>query len=150
MNLSISVDDKAVRAAFASAPEKVTNGINTWIHRTAALTERAAKIEEDRIDTGLTQSSIHTDFGQLTATVRPTTKYAIFVHEGRRPGKMPPYGPNTTLGRWATKRGMVPFLVARSIGRHGIKPDRFMDRAYATVKPQADADAVTILNEILL
>jgi hypothetical protein len=150
MNVSIEVDTRALRQAMEQAPAKVKLGLNTWIRTTALMTEREAKIDvPPNVDTGQLQSSIHTMFGDLTATVKPTAKHAIFVHEGRRPGKMPPFQEGTQLNRWATKKGMNPFLVARCIGRKGTKKNPFMDKAYRTVKPTAEREAQLMLTNIV-
>lgn len=150
MKLDIQVDSKQLQAALNASPQKVKAGLNAWIYRTALRTEREAKIHvPPRVDTGQTQSSIHTSFGNLKATVKPTAKHAIFVHEGRRPGKMPPFQEGTALNTWARKKGMNPFLVARSIGLKGTKGNPFMDKAYKIVKPQADRDAETTLASIV-
>lgn len=150
MNLSITVDSKALQAAFNRAPGKVVSGLNSWVSRTALRTEREAKMQvPPRIDTGQTQNSITTLKGRLSATVRPTAKHAIFVHEGRRAGKMPPYQAGTHLNAWAKRRGIPPFLVARAIGRKGTKPHKFMDKAYRIVKPSAERDAERTLDRIV-
>lgn len=150
MNLTIDVDAKALTAALNKAPAKVTAALNLWIEKTAFRTEREAKQQvPPHIDTGTLQSSIHTQIGNLKATVTPNAKYAKFVHDGRRPGKMPPFKEGTDLNRWATKKGMNPYLVARSIGKKGTKPHKFMDKAYKIVKPLADRDAKLLLTEIV-
>lgn len=38
---------------------------------------------------------------------------------GRAPGKFPPYGENTPLGKWARSKGIPAFLIARKIAREG-------------------------------
>lgn len=151
MNLNIQIDDRELRAAFAKAPTKVASGINVWIKRAALLTEDEAKRQvPPSIFTGRMQSSIHTSFGRNSATVKPTSKYAYWVHEGRKPNRrMPPFGPGTDLNAWATRKGMNPFLVARSIGRKGTKGNPFMDKAYRSVKPRVEREAQIILGEIV-
>lgn len=65
-----------------------------------------------------------------------TAPYAIFVHEGRRPGKLPPEQP---IIAWMGSRGIddpdkspeqVAFLIRRKIAREGIKPNKFLERAF--------------------
>lgn len=150
MNLVIKVDARELNNAMHKAPEKVLLGLNKWVSRTALRTERAAKLAiPPSVDTGRLLSSVHSMTGMLKAEVKPTAKYAIFVHQGRKPGKMPPSGPGTELNRWATKRGMNPFLVARSIKRKGIKPNPYMNEAFRQVKPIAELDGNNTLNEIV-
>lgn len=149
--LSIQVDAREVRNAMHKAPGVVRSGLTKWVNRTAALSERTAKTNvPPHVDTGRLENSISIDrSGTLSAAVKPHAKYAVFVHEGRRPGRMPPFQPGTELNRWATKRGMNPFLVARSIGRKGTKPHKFMDKTYRTVKPLAERDASRTVEEIV-
>lgn len=41
------------------------------------------------------------------------------IESGRKPGRMPPWGARTPLGRWAAAKGIPAFLVARAIARRG-------------------------------
>lgn len=150
MNLVIDVDTRELRRAFAKAPLVVGTKLNAWIHTTTLRTERSAKQHvPPSVDTGQLQSSIHSRFGHLRGEVKPTVKHAIFVHEGRRPGRMPPFQPGTALNSWATRKGMNPFLVARSIGRKGTKKNPYMDEAYQDVKPWANRHANDVLDDIV-
>ena len=60
--------------------------------------------------------------------------YFKYVDEGRKPGKMPPIKP---IQSWVSKRGIIianqtlsqtAFVIARSIGRKGIKPLRLTEK----------------------
>lgn len=150
-DLTIVIDDKALKKAFAAAPAMTKAKLIGWRTKTALMVEREAKIQiRPHIDTGQAQSSIHTILRGDSAVVKPTAKHAEWIIKGRRPGsKMPPFQPGSSLNRWATKRGMTPFLVARSIARKGIKSHPFMDTTYRIVKPQAERDGRTLLNEIV-
>lgn len=150
MNLTIDVDHKALETAMKRSPITIKGKVETWIYRTALMTEREAKRQvPPNVDTGRLESSIHTNLGVMRATVKPQAKYAMYVHEGRRPGKMPPFQPGSDLNTWATKRGMNPFLVARSIGRKGTKGNPFMDKAFKIVRPRAQRDAQILLGDIV-
>lgn len=151
MNMTFEVDSRELQAAFKRAPEVITSKLDVWIKRTALNTERAVKQNiPPNIDTGRLQSSVQTRFSTLQAEVRPTAKYAYYVHQGRKPGgKLPPIGPKDSLTRWATKRGIPPFLVARAIARKGTKANPFMEKAYKQVKPTADFEMNRILNDIV-
>jgi hypothetical protein len=49
---------------------------------------------------------------------------------------MPPWkGPNS-VEPWARAHGMNPYLLARSIGRKGIKPRNWLQRAGKQVEPK--------------
>jgi len=72
--------------------------------------------------------------------------YATFVNDGRRPGsKMPPI---SSIEQWASDKGLPTFknskgvdisstsrafLIARAIGRDGIKPIPFMEIMYDNI-----------------
>lgn len=151
MNISVSFDARELQAAFDRAPAVISGRMNDWIKTSALRAERQSKIEvSDHVDTGTLQSSIHTSFGYLQAVVRPQAKHAIYVHEGRRPGaKMPPFGERSSLGSWARRRGIEPFVVARSIARKGIKKDTFMTDAFVKVKPYIENDSTKLLDKIV-
>lgn len=67
--------------------------------------------------------------------------YFQFVDKGRRPGKMPPIKP---IKSWMSAKGIVsknkslPFLIARSIGKKGIKPTNVKQRAIKEVMKNVD------------
>ena len=60
--------------------------------------------------------------------------YAAVIHEGRTPGKRPP--PSKAIEPWVKKKMGVPadevagvaFVVARSIGKKGTRPTKFLER----------------------
>ena len=54
--------------------------------------------------------------------------YSLFVETGRRPGKMPP--PDALAG-WARRHGLggLEFVIARAIGKRGIRPRPFFGPA---------------------
>jgi hypothetical protein len=82
-------------------------------------------------DTGRLQSSItHRVSGggaNLTGEVGPSVKYGLFVERGRRPGRPPPV---SAVAGWARRHGVSPYLVARAIGRKGVRPRPFLLPAY--------------------
>lgn len=155
MNIEIDIDNKRLKQAFDRAPRVVTTKLRGWVAESAALSERSAKqhITQDvsRGSSGITRSSIHqiTGLNRLSTTVKPTVKYAYWVHEGRKPGKMPPFGEGSSLNRWAKRMGMNPFLVARKIAKSGTKGHPFMEEAYREVKPVSERKAGEVINDII-
>lgn len=90
------------------------------------------------VDTGRLRASIsHRLDPSATprwAVVGTNVQYARFVHEGRRPGRMPPV---RALETWARRHGgLSPFVVARAIARRGIRPRRFLTDALEQVREQ--------------
>lgn len=68
------------------------------------------------------------------------SNYAIFVHEGRRPGAKAP--PVDAIKQWLHDKGAdekMAFVVARAIARRGIpkngKPSKFLERAFVARVP---------------
>lgn len=150
MNLTVTVDARDLQRALAIAPQKVNFHLNKWVYTTTLRTEREAKtLVPPNVDTGQLQSSINSRFGNLKGEVSPTSKHAIFVHEGRKPGRMPPFQEGTALNSWARRRGINPFVVARAIGRKGTKKNQFMHKAFASIKPKAEREAQTTLGNIV-
>lgn len=150
MNFTIDVDARELTAALKAAPMKVTYHMNIWVSKTTLMTEREAKIEASKkTDTGQTQNSIHSRIGSLKGEVNPTAKHAKFAHDGRRPGRMPPFGEGTSLASWARRHGIPAFAVARSIARKGTKGHPFMTNAFRTIKPRAERDAHNTLDKIV-
>jgi hypothetical protein len=84
---------------------------------------RAAVPQDTRALMGSISSTIASRAGALEGTVGPSKRYGYFVEYGRRPGKMPPL---QAIEGWARRHGLNPFLVARAIGRRGVKARPFM------------------------
>lgn len=75
------------------------------------------------------------------SVVKTDLMYAQAVHEGRRPGAaMPP--PNALAG-WASRHGFHGslFVLARAIGRRGIRARPFMTRAFNDSRALVDRAA---------
>lgn len=80
--------------------------------------------------------------------------YAAAVHEGRKPGTMPP---SKALEPWVKKKLGVPskevsgvaFLVARKIKLQGTKPTKYLERPLlAAIPGMADRMARTIRRQV--
>jgi hypothetical protein len=97
--------------------------------RAGMIVEKGAK-ERVHADVGRLRNSITyvVDPSPIPTFVQVGTNvfYAPFVHEGRKPGKMPPV---SALEPWAKKHGLNAWAVAISIMRHGIKPNPFLKDA---------------------
>ena len=91
------------------------------------LLERDAKINAPSGE-GTLRKGIKTILKPLLGTVRAMASHSAAVHEGSRP-HWPPYQPNSSLERWARKKNIPVFLVARAIARKGTKAQPFFDEA---------------------
>ena len=58
---------------------------------------------------------------QVLGSVTNTADAAQYRIVGRGPGRVPPSGPDTPLGRWAAVKGIPAYLVARKIATEGTK-----------------------------
>lgn len=90
--------------------------------------------------------------------------YLTIVDEGRRPGKQPP---TKALDKWVIARGIAPrdkkgrfisresvkFLIARSIGRKGIKPTgvlkKTIDEVYGRKQKLLELAAIGDINKMI-
>lgn len=92
------------------------------LNRASALVWQRS-IERAPASTGTLKKSIQRDLYPTYAQVYPTVQYGLYVHEGTRP-HWPPVAetkPGGSIYRWAQKKGIPPFLVARAIARRGTK-----------------------------
>lgn len=96
-------------------------------------------------DTGALRASIthHLDrapIGGAFGWVGSALPYAAAVHEGRRPGsRMPPV---SAIAAWLGRRGgdtRLAFVVARAIGRRGIKGRPFLKDALERSRGKVDS-----------
>lgn len=55
---------------------------------------------------------------------------AIFVHNGTRPH----FPPLRSIMGWAQRRGINPYALQRSIGRHGTRPNPWFMRSAETIR----------------
>jgi hypothetical protein len=124
--------------------KQITSVLNTLMKESALDTVIAAKDTVPRYKNNIHRDII-SEFKYArqgfpeTAIIGPkvgrTSAYARVMEHGRRAGApMPPWkGPGSIEG-WALAHGMNPFLLARSIGRKGIKPRHWLERAKNNVE----------------
>lgn len=125
-------------ARLASGDAVIERELRTAMHEATLMVERDAKASVPR-DTGTLYRSIISEVdrgpvlrGRVGVLHGPATQYARVVEEGRRAGSRPP--PSAAIARWLGRKGGDPamaFVVARSIGRRGIKARPFLGPAVA-------------------
>lgn len=136
MNLSIGLDDTGVRRAIASAPARMASAVELAIQRAAMELAREARRRAPKAFSTLTNSILPTRVAPLHWRVSTGTNYARSVEEGRLPGQMP--GTSKGLMEWVRFRtgltgkplDRATFVIARAIGRRGIKPANYMLGAF--------------------
>jgi hypothetical protein len=111
------------------APRTYEKAVANLMEDIAIVGERTAKQRAPR-DTGALKRSIHSAVKPTSARIFSNLNYAVPVEYGRGRGKrMPP--PNALHG-WLRRHGIpvsAAYVVARAIGRRGIKGRFFMKAA---------------------
>lgn len=151
MNLSMTIHgDKKLASDLKNSKTVIYKKANKFLSVQALETNNTAK-KEAPVDMGYVQSSINVDRDpiRLGYTVKARAKHAIFAHEGRKPGKMPPFHEGSSLASWSRRKGIPAFAVARSIALKGTKGKKFMDIAYKQQRPIFKREAKQLLNEIV-
>lgn len=107
-------------------PKKLFIGLKNGIRKSLITLEGTAKMETP-VNTGFLRNSFRTRFTDLTWELANTSLYAQFVHDWRKPGRMPP---TSAIDFWVKRKGIqVPtFLIARSIARKWTQANPFMTR----------------------
>jgi len=102
-------------------PEVSVKNFNDAINRSLIQIQRDAGKLSPR-DTGYLKANWELNMSFLKGVLRPLSKYAIFVHEGTKPH----FPPIEAITPWARRHGIPPFLVARSIAKHGTQGIPFL------------------------
>ena len=114
------------RAAVSTLPTTTHQAMQASLLLIEADARRGVKRDTGRLQNSISYS-ITGGGANLTGRVGPSVKYGIYVERGRRPGKPPPV---SAVAAWARRHGVNPFLVARAIGRKGVRPAPFLLPAY--------------------
>lgn len=97
--------------------------------RSALIVESAAKklapVDRGRYRASITHRIDAALFPQW-AEVGSSATYARAIEEGRPPGTMPPV---KALEKWAKRKNLNAWAVAKSIEKHGIKPNPVLSTA---------------------
>ncbi len=133
------------------------------ISNTIVNSFRIALKNKDKIATRKTFDSlrvINRVFGNLIEFEMYSDKSIIFIQKGRGANKKPP--PSSVILEWIKARRITPtkgtqeslaFLIARSIGKKGIKPTNIIGEAEAIMNPRIKliigASMVSYSNEII-
>ena len=115
-------------------PRTYEKAVATLMEDIAIVGERTAKQRAPR-DTGALKRSIHSDARPLSARIFSNLAYAVPVELGRGKGKRPP--PPNALHGWLRRHGKpqsAAYVVARAIGKRGIKGRFFMKAAADAIR----------------
>ena len=125
-------------------------GIQQALKDASALIWRLT-IEKAPASTGTLRKSINRDLFPTYAKIYPTVKYGVYVHEGTRP-HWPPLielKPGGSLYRWAQKKGIPVFLVARAIAKKGTKAQGWMADIAANQKGEVERIFLEQLSKVV-
>lgn len=131
-----------IQGNFQKKLDKVTRSFPGEIKdsvRKATTFLHARVKEKTPAGQGDLRKSLSLKISGFQGIIRPTVKYAIFVHEGTRPHWVPKSEwalPTGSLYKWAMKKGLNPFLVARAIARKGTKKQPWMKETLETYESQ--------------
>ena len=123
MQIDVRIEGlERLQAGAAAAPATLHAEVTTALTAGSLLVEGVARGLAPK-DTGRLAGSITHSISGLTSRIGPSVQYGLFVERGRRPGKMPPV---SAVAGWAARKGVNPYVLARSIGRKGTRPQPFL------------------------
>lgn len=128
--------------------------INKAINRTLIKIQDQAKQKAPSGDTQQLRQNWILKMGRFAGSLESGAKnkgyqYGRVVEFGRTAGKPMPVKNNPMFQLWATRRGMNPYAVAKSIQRKGIKGRPFFGPAVDASKEFADKEFSKAMDNIL-
>lgn len=147
MELQMNIAGKVLEKIKSSGP-KVTEIFGETM-RDASTVVMEATIQEAPSSIGALRQSIRRELSDsgLKAEIFPSVKYGEDLHgkfEGGPERSAPRFIPvreaqeGGSLYRWAKKKGINPFAVRASIGKKGVKYNKFMKRAADSTAPRVE------------
>ncbi|MEI7890919.1 MAG: HK97 gp10 family phage protein [bacterium] len=133
-----------IQKLIMSYPMQSAMNFNEAITKTLIAVERYA-IMGAPVDTGRLRSNWRLSVQMLRGELVNTTEYAIFVAKGTKPH----WPPIKAITKWANRKGIPPFLVARSIARKGTKANPFFDNAVSVGQVIADDEFQKALDKTI-
>lgn len=159
MDIRVKVDDKRAIEAFQKAPDAMRRHVGDGVQRGALEIARSARAKAPKAFSTLVNAINAMKVADLHWRVDAETNYAEAVEGGRAPGRQP--GTSKGLMEWVRFRTgktdsdleRTTFLIARSIGRHGTRPQPFMQpaaeesesRVVALIRESAHRGALEIM-----
>lgn len=106
--------------------------------------KRLAPASEGRLRSSITPE-IQVQGLNVIGVVGTNVLYAPYQETGTKPF----WPPISALETWARRHGINPYVVARAISIHGIKPKRYMQRAFDQNKARIVALIDDVVGEIV-
>jgi hypothetical protein len=115
------------KAAERTLPTETRSAMEHALLLVESDARRGVKRDTGRLQNSITHRIDGSGGGNLRGEVGPSVRYGLYVERGRRPGRPPPV---SALTAWARRHGVSPYVVARAIGRRGVRPAPFLIPAY--------------------
>jgi hypothetical protein len=136
MRIEIEIDDSLARRRLDQLPGRVTSAIEAALARGAMEMARTARGYAPKAFGTLTNSIKADKVEPLHYVVAPHVNYGPFVERGRGAGKQP--GTANGLMEWVRQKTRLTgkdlerktYVIARAIGRRGIRRRAYMRPAY--------------------
>ena len=133
-----------IRNLIMEYPRQSAMNFNEAIAKTLIAVQRYAIIGAP-VDTGRLRASWRLSVQMLRGELTNTANYAIFVAKGTKPH----WPPIKAIEKWANRKGIPPFLVARAIATKGTKANPFFDNAVFAGQVIADQEFKNALDKTI-
>jgi len=155
MAFEVTIDDRAVVAAFTKAPALITSAMHRAVELGSADFEGSVIALTPVGATGQLRASITHDVsgsgimvtGRTYSTDVPIKVSS--VETGRAPGRMPPYAP---IALWVARKlggdESIIYLVRRAIGRRGTKGAGMFAKGYAQGLPRVQGRITELMSVV--
>lgn len=143
---------------IAGLPAEVEQAVIKGLQETAleGVGIVVAEIDATRsVYNGDLRRSVRAEMTPRGAVLRVDAPHAAVVEWGRRPGQRPP--PRAPIALWCVRKLGLPedeaetraFLIARAIGRRGIKPKKYFARAMRKIRDRLRVNLRNALDRAL-
>lgn len=95
--------------------------------------------------TGNLRDNWRVDIGRFEGALRSMAPYALAVHQGTGPHVVS----GETLKKWAARKGLNPWAVAKSIAKKGTKANPFLQRSVQIEQENVNREFAGALSAIL-
>ena len=112
-------------------PKRLIQVVNSWIRKSILTIEWKAK-EETPVDVWVLRNAYRTRFWNLRWEIYNTAFYAKFVHDWTSPHAVSV----EEIRKWATRKGLNPFMVAKWIKKRWTRSNPFMKRTMDATEPK--------------
>jgi len=136
--MTIKIDEGSLQRTvekLARYNEKVQQGVQRNVARTLVNIQSDARMRVPVASNRLRSSIVTRLRGdRMGGVVESNVKYALYVEQGRKPGRPPPSSAleawvRTKISSSAKEIKGIAFLIARKIGLEGTKPQPFLQPA---------------------